>query len=160
MRTTFHHPSVREKRHIYFNGVDAGFGTTVDDNSINRDNNEGVFDHGVGVAARISRHTVDFGNNMVSLVSGHQRRHAYAGAFGATRARAVDVALTPIEMVTSGKPIRRFVTGAMGLFDVAGNALVVDPLTMIAGDHTNTPSREHTVLDQFSKQELDAAANN
>lgn len=136
----------------------VGFGTTMDDNSVHTVNNNGVLDHGLGASARVSRHVVDFGNNIAATITGKPRRPAYEGAFGASRARAMDVITTPVRLITERNRIGTLVNGVMSGLDFTANALVVDPLTMAAGDHTNKQQRTH--LDQFSQEELNAASNN
>lgn len=149
---------ITERRLVHFSNLDAGFGVTADDNSIHRTNNNSAMDHGLGVTARGARHIVDFGNNVASAITGKERRHAYPGIMGGTRARVMDVLATPIDLITKKNRIGTAVNGVMSAFDAAAYATIVDPLTMAAGDHTNTPRHAH--LEQFSQEELDAAKNN
>lgn len=158
MIKSFTSPAMKERRLIYGKRLNAGFGVTMDDNSIHTENNNGAMDTTLGAATRIARHTVDFGNNIAATITGKQRRHAYEGAFGASRARAMDVISTPVRLITERNRIGTLVNGVMSGFDFLANAAVVDPLTMAAGDHANKPHRKH--LQQFTEEQQKAAPGN
>lgn len=138
MRITLRRSPAKERRLVY-DRFEAGFGQTIEDNSIHTQNNSSAWDHGVGGAARISRHIVSFGNNVGATITGKQREAAYKGPLGATRRSVMDVIATPLHLITEKNRIGTLVNGVTSGFDAVANLTVVDPLTIAAGDHANTP---------------------
>lgn len=156
MRITFRRPSAREKRLIYKTRWEGSFGQTIADNSIHRVNNNGIYDHGMGALAQVARHVGKIGNDAAAFVTGKEKRAAYAGIFGQTRADVVEVLSTIPRLFTERNPIGTLANGVTSLFDVAYDGLITDPLTIAAGDHANTPNN----LQGFTREQIGNAINN
>ena len=144
MIRTFRRPTVMERRLIYIDlgdRWDAGFGQTGRDNSIHRVNNNGLYDETTGLAARGIRRVGKIGNDVGAFVGNKPKRAAFPGIYGQTRADLLEVAMTPIDVLRDKNKIGRAINGVTSLFDVAYDAVLTDPATLVAGDHVNTPEK-------------------
>ena len=164
MLKTFRSSACRETTLLHFSMKgrwDGSFGQTWADNSIHRVNNEGVIDHAVGATAQVARHVGKLGNDAAAFITNKPKRPAYAGIYGQTRADAMEVLSTPWRLLTEKNKLGTLVNGVTSLFDVAYDGLIVDPLTLAAGDHANTPrgvrSQTHASIQKAMKESPDFA---
>lgn len=141
-----------EKRLIHKTRWEGSFGQTWADNSIHFQNNEGLYDHTVGAVAAGARQFGKLGNDSIAFITGKEKRPAYEGIYGQTRADVVETLSTIPRLFTEKNKLGTLANGVTSLFDIVYDATITDPLTLAAGDHANKPRLSTTQSNILEEQ--------